>query len=343
MNRRKFIRNTGLLAASVPLLNSNVVAQDKSIISNSPSLIKPKALQKGDLIGLIAPGGAVFDHDSINQTKSKLSKFGFSILEGETLRTQHGYLSATDAKRAKDIKDMFLNPDVKAIVAIRGGSGCARLLPHLDYNLIRQNAKPFIGMSDITVLLNAFYSQAGLITYHGPVGYSTWEGFTWNFFKSTLMDKKKTVMLNPSGNKLFYTIRSGKAEGELIGGNLTVFCQLLGSDYLPNMENKILFLEDVKEEPYRIDRLLTQLKLSGIFEKINGIILGEFKNCVPEEPEKSFTLKEMFLEHFKDSKIPVFYGAKFGHVKEKWTFPIGIKAKMDADKGSVFLLEEAVS
>ena len=149
-------------------------------------------------------------------------------------------------------------------------------------------------------------------------------------------------MLNPSDNKLFYTINSGIAEGELIGGNLTVLCQLVGTDYLPDTTNKILFLEDIKEEPYRIDRLLTHLKLSKVFEKVNGIVLGEFKKCIPEEPEKSLSLKEVFAEHFKTLDIPVFYGAKFGHVRDKWTLPVGIKAKIDADKGSITLLEPAV-
>ena len=342
MNRRKFIRNSGLIAAGLSI-NQNISAESIDF-SNDPihTLLKPKALQPGDLIALIAPSGAVFDKGDILQSRKKLEDLGFKVKEGKTLYSQHGYFSDTDENRAKEIMKMFLDPEIKGIISIRGGSGCARLLPHLDYHLIRKHIKPFIGMSDITVLLNAFYLKAGIVSFHGPVGFSTWEGFTWKYFKPTVMEKKKTEMLTPSNNELFYTINSGIAEGELIGGNLTVFSQLVGSHFLPDMKNKILFLEDIKEEPYRIDRLLTQLELAGVLKHLNGIILGEFKKCVPEEPEKSLSLKEMFIERLSVLNIPVFYGAKFGHVRDKWTFPIGVKARMDADKGSVILLEEAV-
>lgn len=341
MNRRNFILTTGIVATGIPFLGK-VQALENTFTQDSTSIQKPRALQKGDLIGIIAPGGAVFDENDIVKCRKKLTDLGFQLLEGKTLKTKHGYFSDTDENRAKELMEMFLNPKIKGIIAIRGGSGCARILPLLDYRAIRENNKPFIGMSDVTALLNAFFSKAEIVSFHGPVGFSTWEGFTWDYFSQTVIEKKKTEMYIPVDNQLFYTINSGIAEGQLIGGNLTVFCQLIGSKYLPDMNNKILFLEEIKEEPYYIDRLLTQLELTGIFQQINGLVIGECKKCIPEEADKSLTLKEMFIERLSRLNIPVFYGAQFGHIRDKWTLPIGIKARMNADKGSLVLLEEAV-
>ena len=340
MDRRNFIFKAGLAAASIPLLNSFITANESTplLLQN---LTLPKALKKGDSIGVIAPGGAIFNKSSIEKCKIKLDAVGLNIVAGKTLSTQHGYLSDTDENRAKEIMEMFTNPNIKGIVAMRGGSGCARVLPFLDYDLIKQNCKPFIGMSDITALLTAFYTKAEMTSFHGPVGYSTWTDFTKKYFTKTLFSKKETEMLAPAKSN-FYTISKGIAQGELIGGNLTVFSQLVGTPYLPHMHGKLLFMEDINEEPYRIDRMLMQLKLAGILSQVNGIIIGECRKCNPEEPEKSLSLKQVLQDHFSNLNIPVFYGAKFGHIKDKWTLPVGIKAEMNADIGSLKLLEPAV-
>jgi muramoyltetrapeptide carboxypeptidase len=236
--------------------------------------------------------------------------------------------------------EMFTNPNINGILAMRGGSGCARVLPFLDYDVIKQNCKAFIGMSDVTVLLTAFYTKAEMTSFHGPVGYSTWSDFTKKFFTETLFDKKETEMLTPADSD-FYTINEGVSQGQLIGGNLTVFSQLVGTPYLPDMNGKLLFIEDINEEPYRIDRMLMQLKLAGILSQVHGIIIGECRKCAPEDLEKSLSLKQVFQDHLSNLNIPVFYGAKFGHIKDKWTLPIGIKAEMNANIGSLKLLEPA--
>jgi len=340
MDRRKFIFKAGLAAASIPLLNSFITANE-STPSFFENLTLPKALKKGDAIGVIAPGGAIFNKTSIEKCKIKLASVGLNMVAGKTLTTHHGYLSDTDENRAKEIMEMFTNANIKGILAMRGGSGCARVLPFLDYDLIKQNCKPFIGMSDITALLTAFYTKAEMTSFHGPVGYSTWTDFTKKYFTETLFNKKETEMLAPA-NSDFYTISKGIAQGELIGGNLTVFSQLVGTPYLPDMHGSLLFLEDINEEPYKIDRMLMQLKLAGILSQVNGMIIGEFRKCIPEEPEKSLTLKQVLQGHLADLNIPVFYGGKFGHIKDKWTLPLGIKAEMDANVGSLKLLEPAV-
>jgi len=340
MDRRKFIFNTSLATASIPLLSAFIKANEATS-PISQNLTLPKALKKGDNIGVIAPGGAIFNNSSIEKCKIKLDAVGLNIIAGKTLSTQHGYLSDTDENRAKEIMEMFTNPNIKGILAMRGGSGCARVLPFLDYDVIKQNCKPFIGMSDITALLTAFYTKAEMTSFHGPVGYSTWTDFTKKYFRETLFDKKETEMLAPDDSD-FYTISKGLAEGELIGGNLTVFSQLVGTPYLPDMRGKLLFMEDINEEPYRVDRMLMQLKLAGILSKVNGVIIGEFRKCIPEEPEKSLSLKQVLTDHLSKLNIPVFYGAKFGHIKDKWTLPIGIKAEMNANIGSLKLLEPSV-
>ena len=340
MQRRKFIFKAGLAIASIPLLNSFIKANE-SIPLLFENLTLPKALKKGDNIGVIAPGGAIFNKTSIEKCKIKLASVELNMVAGKTLTTQYGYLSDTDENRAKEIMEMFTNPDIKGILAMRGGSGCARVLPFLDYAVIKQNCKPFIGMSDISALLTAFYTKAEITSFHGPVGYSTWTDFTKKYFTETLFNKKETEMLAPADSD-FYTISKGVAQGELIGGNLTVFSQLIGTPYLPDMHRKLLFIEDINEEPYRIDRMLMQLKLSGILSQVNGMIIGEFRKCIPEEPEKSLTLKQVLQGHLSDLNIPVFYGGKFGHIKDKWTLPIGVKAEMNANIGSLKLLEPAV-
>jgi len=339
-DRRKFILQTGLTFASIPFLSSFASVSETELFSDQ-NLTLPKALKKGDTIGVIAPGGAVFNKESIGNCRLKLASIGLNMVAGKTLSTQHGYLSDTDGNRAKEIMSMFRDPNINGILAMRGGSGCARVLPFLDYDFIKQNPKPFIGMSDITALLTAFYSKAGMVSFHGPVGYSTWTPFTQKYFTETLIGKEKTEMKTPTHSD-FYTIKEGKAQGELIGGNLTVFSQLVGTPYLPDMNGKILFLEDINEEPYRIDRMLMQLKLAETLSQVNGIILGECRKCVAEEPEKSLTLKQVLTDHLSKLGVPVFYGAKFGHIKDKWTIPVGIKAEMNANTGSLKLLEPAV-
>ena len=340
MDRRKFIFKASITAATIPFLSSFISSKDPTppLFEN---LILPKALKKGDSIGVIAPGGAVFNKSSLEKCRVKLASVGLNMVIGRTLMTQNGYLSDTDENRAKEIMGMFTDPKIHGILAMRGGSGCARVLPFLDFDIIKKNCKPFIGMSDITALLTAFYTKAEMTSFHGPVGYSTWTEFTKKYFTETLIDKKKTEMKTPAHSQ-FYMIAEGTAQGELIGGNLTVFSQLVGTPYLPDMNGKILFLEDINEEPYRIDRMLMQLKLAGILSQVNGIVMGECRKCVPEEPEKSLTLKQVLNDHLSDLNIPVFYGAKFGHIKDKWTLPIGIKAEMDASTGSLKLLEPAV-
>ncbi len=339
-SRRKFIKQAGLLSISPVITSINPT----SIATEHPKIIKPKALKTGDTIAITSPAGAVWDTQQIEVFSSILKQLGFNVVLGKTLSEKWGYFSGKEETRVNELHEFFSNKNIQGIFSMKGGWGCARLLDLLDYDLIRKNPKVILGFSDISSLLIAIHQRCGLITFHGPVGNSGWNDFTSSVFRSVVQKNISDYIYPapPSNEDPIVTLSNGKASGELIGGNLTVLTNLIGSHYLPDWKGKLLFIEDFKEEPYSIDRMLTQLKLSGVLDKVNGVIIGKCNKCVPEEPLKSFTLIEVLEQHFKAYGKPAFYGAMIGHIENKYTVPIGIKAEMDADKGSIRLLENSV-
>lgn len=335
-NRRNFIKQASTLALALPLFGFEEAAP-------VPSIIKPPALKAGDTIAVTAPAGAIFNPNAVEKFTAILKGLGFNVVLGQTLHEKYGYLAGPDELRAKELNAFFNDKSINGIIAMRGGWGCARMLPYVDFEAMRNNPKVLMGFSDITALLLAAYTKAGLITFHGPVGYSSWNDFSVDYVKRTLMQKETVVMLQPAFCKdKLCTLTTGKTKGALAGGNLAVITNLIGSGYLPDWEGKILFLEETEEEVYRIDRLLTQLKLSGVLNKISGFIFGECVKCDPEEPEKSLTLQQVFDDHIKPLGIPAFYGSMIGHIENKFTLPIGIEAEMDAGTGMIRLSEAAV-
>jgi muramoyltetrapeptide carboxypeptidase len=269
---------------------------------------------------------------------------GFKVKLGQTLKEKHGYLAGADELRAKEINTFFADKEVQGIFCMKGGWGCARILDKIDYDLIGKNPKVLIGFSDITSLLIAIYSKTGLVTFHGPVGNSGWNEFSVDYIKRVLMKKEAVTYSYPEKDEdKPYIITPGKAKGILVGGNLTVLAGIIGSEYLPDWKNKILFLEEAKEEPYSVDRMLTQLKLAGVLQNISGFIFGKCVKCDAEEPQKAFLLKEVLEQHIKPLGIPAFYGAMIGHIENKYTIPIGIEAEIDAEKNSIKLLDSAVN
>jgi muramoyltetrapeptide carboxypeptidase len=340
-NRRNFISTAGLASLSIPLLGAEIKKENQK--KNNAVTVKPAALKPGDTIAITSPAGAVWDDTQIEKFVLILQNFGFKIKLGLTLKEKNGYFSGSDEFRAKELSDFFLDKEISGIFSMKGGWGCARILDKINYTAIHDNPKVLIGFSDITSLLIAITAKTGLVTFHGPVGNSGWNDFTSDYFKRVLIKKEAVTYAYPDLDKdPHYTINSGKVEGVLVGGNLTVLAGIIGSDYLPSWENKILFLEETSEEPYRIDRMLTQLKLAGVLTTIKGFIFGKCVKCDAEEPLKAFTLKEVLEQHLKPLGIPSFYGAMIGHIENKYTLPLGIKVEMDADKGIVTLLESAV-
>jgi len=337
VSRRSFIPSLGALLV-LPTLTS---FQKNSDETRSP--IYPKGLKKGATIGLCAPAGPSHDLTEIDGFKKFLIEKGFKIKEGKYIRKHVGYFTSTDAQRAEEFMELIDDSSIDAIFFTRGGWGCARLLDLLDYNIIQKNPKIILGFSDISSLLIAITHKTGLITFHGPNGNASWEQPSYQWIEKLLFSEN-SVVFEATGmqTNTQKTIISGIAEGILIGGNLSVLCGIIGSIYVPSWENKILFLEEVAEEPYRVDRMLTQLKLNGVFDQLSGVVLGQFKKCIAEEPNWAFTVEEVLEHHFGNLKIPVFSNAPVGHVKDKYILPIGQNVQIDADKFTIRTLFPSV-
>jgi muramoyltetrapeptide carboxypeptidase len=312
-------------------------------ITASYVALKPKALKKGDVVGICASAGSISDPGEVGEFIDVLKDQGFKVKLGKNVAQRYGYFSAKDEERAAEFMSMITDPDVKGIFFIRGGWGCARILPFLDFEVIKLNPKVIMGFSDISTLLNAITLKTGLITFHGPNGNASWNSRTMEYFHSIMVHGESHTFHNRVEDSKIRTINGGITEGELFGGNLTVVSSMIGTDYLPDWKGKILFLEDLKEEPYRIDRMLTQLKLAGLFEKVKGVVLGAFRDCVAEERDRAFTVDQVFDQHFRSLEIPVYSGAQFGHVVNKFILPVGTKVQIDADKGTIKMLESAIT
>lgn len=334
-NRREFIAQSGALGL---LSLMGKVSLGEGV---KPDLIKPPLLSKGDTIAIMAPGGAVFSAHYIDKFKTILRSLGFDPVVGRTCFKRDGQFGGTDQERAEEFMNFIEKPAVKAIFTMRGGSGCARILPLLDFKKIAANPKIIMGFSDITSIINAVYTQCGLVGFHGPVGYSSWGDFTIEAFSNVCTTYKPFVFKTHPDSKPS-AVQTGIAEGTLVGGNLTVLTTLAGTPYLPMFDNQIVFLEDIDEEPYAIDRCLTQLMQCGFLKKASGIILGDFKRCAPEEPDKSHSLTDTFKNNLLPLNIPIMMGADFGHTTHKWTLPVGVKARLDATNLDLRLLESAV-
>lgn len=278
---------------------------------------------------------------------------GLKVIVGRHIFARHGNLAGRDEERAEDINGFFADPTVSAIVALRGGWGSARLLPLLDYDVIAKNPKVLLGYSDITALLLAIHARTGLVTFHGPVASSRWNRFAYDYMRRLIFGGEALTFQNvrqPEPGELaqrqhrIRTITPGTARGRLLGGNLTVLTALLGSPYLPDFTGAILFLEDTNEAPYRVDRMITQLKLAGILDRIRGLIFGECTECIPGEGTYGqLTLEEILLDHVKPLGIPAWYGAMIGHIPRQFTLPVGVEVTIDATAGTIRMPAPAVA
>lgn len=338
----------GLIAGSAALLMAA-----KAPTTNPPATwVKPPRLRAGDTVGLIEPAGFTDDTFDLEPVKQNIIAMGLKPKPSRHLTDRYGYLAGKDADRAADVNDMYADPDVKAVFAVRGGWGCARILPYLDFARIRANPKLLIGYSDITALHLAFAARAGFTTIHGPVASSGWNRFSWDYFRAVAFDGATPTFTNPVGTEdrlvqrigSIRTFGAGKATGRLLGGNLTVLAALMGTPWMPDFTGAILFIEDIGEQPYRIDRMLTQLALGGVLGKLAGVVFGQCTDCGPAGASYGgFTLSEVLDQHLRPLGIPVFQGAQFGHVASQFSLPVGAKAEMDADAGTIRLLEPAVA
>ncbi len=280
-----------------------------------------KGLKPGDIIGIIAPASPVTDEE-IQPAINIIKQQGYNILEGDHLYDTQGYLAGTDENRLNDLHEMFRNNNVKAVLCARGGYGTPRLLDKVDYNLIKENPKIFIGYSDITALLLAVFHKTGLTVWHGPMLRSV-EGREDNLNNLlNILSSEGEFNLRLEADNV---MNRGNARGRLLGGNLSLISALHGTPYLPTFKDSILFLEDRGEPLYRIDRMLTQLKLSGVLEGVRGLIVGNFMDCGDTEE-----IKRILLETF-NRDCPVYTGFPAGHGKENRPIPFGVEAELDTE------------
>jgi muramoyltetrapeptide carboxypeptidase len=320
--------------------------------STMTPLIKPPRLRRGDVVGLVAPGGHTSDA-AIEQAVQHIESLGFRVKQGTYLREVWGNYGGTVAARIADLHAMFRDPEVKAIWAIRGGSGCISLLRHLDYRLIRTHPKILLGYSDITALHLAIHRHAGLVTFHGPVASSTPSDYATEHLLAVLTEPRPsyTIPMSLDNDRRaldepWYatrTVHEGVATGPLIGGNLSLVSALAGTPYAADFAGSLLFLEEVNEEPYRIDRWMTQLDLSVGFDKAAGVMIGICENCGPQGDGPSLTLDETLDVHLTPLRVPAVTGYSFGHIRNQFTIPVGVKGRLDTAARTVTLLEAGVS
>jgi len=315
-------------------------------------LAKPAALKPGDTVGLITPGTYVSDPDKLALVKRTVEYFGLKPKFGRNVGKRAGYLGGSDQERLDDLHAMFRDPEVKAVFCIRGGFGSAHLVDRIDYELIAGHPKVFLGFSDITALHLAIHKRTGLVTFYGPVMTSAFTEFTQAWFRRAMFDPQPLGAVgnpqesNPLRPKhVIRTVRRGRARGRLVGGNLTLFCGLMGTPFEPETRGRILFLEDVDEQPYSIDRMLTQLRLAGKFDGVAGVIWGECLDCKPRDYkpsfESTFSTGEVVDQILGRLKVPVLSGLTIGHTDDQLTLPLGVMASLDADRGELVIEETA--
>jgi len=308
-------------------------------------------LRPGDTLGLVSPANATFEREPLRIAIESLQALGFKVKPGDFVTARRGPFGGTDAQRAADVNAMFADDGVAGIIALTGGSGCNRIVDKLDYDLIGRKPKFFGGFSDLTSLVNAIHRKTGLVTFHCPVAGSEWNDYSVQNFRAVVMNAEAAVLRNPDVKPMddlvireerISTVRAGRAQGRLVGGNLTVLTSLAGTPYFPDCRGALLFLEDINEYIYRIDRCLSTLRLNGSLSQLAGVVLGRFTKCEPGEGFGSLTLDEVFDDYFLPLNVPVYRGAAIGHIKRKLTVPVGAMAEMDADAGTVRLLQPAV-
>ena len=343
-NRRTALQTLGAFAAAFALPHATASA--------APATRRPPRLRPGDTVGLIEPAGFTDDEFDLQLVMDGIRAMGLNPKPSPHLMARYGYLAGKDEARAADVNAMFADRDVRAIFAVRGGWGCARILPHLDWDVIRANPKLLTGFSDITALHMAIAARAGFTTIHGPNAASAWGKLSLDSFRAVAFEGGTPTYQTPEGtedrivqrNGRIRTLRAGKATGRLLGGNLTVLTALMGTPYLPRFDGAILFLEDVDEAEYRIDRMLTQLALGGVLGRVAGVVFGFCSDCRARGPSYGgFTLSEVLKQHLEPLGVPAFQGALIGHIPNQFSIPLGVRAEIDAAAGTIRLLEPAVA
>jgi muramoyltetrapeptide carboxypeptidase len=344
VSRREFLGGLAATSAAAAWFAPAVAAE-----ANLP-LLKPRALRPGDTIGLAAPASPVFEPSDVLEGERAMEKLGFRVKLARHIRKKWGYLAGSDQERAQDLMELFMDPEVAAIVALRGGYGAIRILPYLDYKVIRENAKILIGYSDITTLHLAIHKLAGIVTYHGAVALSTFNAYSTRYFMDTLTKAAPPGLVETPAAALPQTIWPDKApamvKGPLVGGNLTLVTATLGTPCEIDTAGKVLFLEEVGEEPYSLDRMFTQLQQAGKLAAAAAILVDRCIRCKPAEYKPAFdntlSVGEIIQDRLGGLGVPVLYGLQIGHVADKPVLPLGIEATVEREKLAFSITESAV-
>ncbi len=346
MQRREFVQSGLGAAGGIGALAVDGGAQDPA--GEARPLLKPARLRPGMTVGVVAPSGPAEEDETVRYGLELVESFGFRAKPGKHLFERTQYLAGPDAARAADLNAMFADPEVGAIMALKGGYGAMRILPYLDYGVIRANPKAIVGYSDITALHCALHRNCGLITYHGQTALSSFTTYSIGEFQKVLMEPKADIQIGapPPFNagpgrvereNRITSFRAGIARGRLIGGNLTLITSLMGTPYEPDFTGRLVFLEDVHEEPYRVDRMLTQLLLAGKLSKAAGLLFGKFTDAT--DKGNTFSLEHVLRDAAAKLGIPCARGLMIGHVPDQTVVPIGVEAEFDGGSGKLTLLE----
>jgi muramoyltetrapeptide carboxypeptidase len=346
LTRRELMAAGGFLTLGFSALSGAVSA------AVNTNRMKPKRLRSGMTVGLVTPASNVPEDQDLHAAMDLVRSLGFIAKPSTNLFSRTQYLAGSDQQRADDLNAMFADPEVDAIFCVRGGYGSGRLLRYLDYDVIATNPKVIMGYSDITAILNAIYLKTGLITFHGPIAGGNFSEYTYEQYTKVLVEPSTSTRIGEPPefetrpgvvdweNRLS-TIVPGVAEGHLVGGNLSLVVTLLGTPYEPNFDGAILFLEDVDEPPYSVDRMLTHLWMAGKLEQLAGVVLGKFSD--DDYDSNTFSMEQVLRDRFEPLGIPTLRGAMIGHIEDKTVVPVGVQARLDVEAGSLTLLESAVS
>lgn len=318
----------------------------------SKPLVRPPRLVRGSRIALVAPAGPLLERDDITRAETLCRALDYEPVIGAHVGGHHGYFSGTDEERLADLNAAFRDPSIDAVWCIRGGYGVTRILDRVDFEALAARPRPVIGYSDITALLAGVTLRAGMVAFHAPTARAQMPPFTRLHFGEVLANPEPAGELQlpppppgvlvPHENRMV-TIRGGTAEGPLAGGNLSLLQCLIGTPYFPDLENALLFLEDVNEDLYRIDRMLSHLRLVGALARLRGVLVGQFTNLKRHMNDGALGVERVLAHYFDPLGIPVAWGLPIGHVDAQWTMPIGVRARFDADAGCVEILEAAVA
>ncbi|MDD4583617.1 MAG: LD-carboxypeptidase [Eubacteriales bacterium] len=314
-------------------------------------MIRPKKLEKGDTIGVISPSSPSEKKSDVIRSIETLEEWGYKVVLGKNVNKTKGFVAASEEERAADFNEMFRRDDIDAVFVTQGGYGSAQILRLIDYDCVTKNPKIFTGFSDITSLHIALNKFSNLVTFHGPgmSRFNTEELTDYtkeHFFKAISSTEPIGDIKLANKKKWLYAISPGIAEGQLVGGNLTLICSSLGTPYAIDTKGKILLIEDLDTEPWIFDHMLSHLRNAGCLNEIKGIVVGECHNCIPFKYNPGYycdtSLEDVLEYYLKPLGVPVLYGLPLGHTDDLATLPLGVTVRLDADKKVLTILESGV-